>query len=75
MGVLYSIKSNYKFRLLEKMVELLESSDAHRRSSAKMSAGTKGVYEGHPAHVLDAAEFIFEVYTGISKEMVQKVFG
>lgn len=71
-GIIACIKSRYKHALLRKTVELFESRDVLRRASEITARGTKGIYEGHPAHMLDAAEIVDDVYRSLSPTIVQR---
>lgn len=59
-GVIFALKARYNYMFLKKTVGLLEHIEALRTASKIMMAATKGIYEGHQPHVLDAAELIVD---------------
>eukprot|EP00171_Calliarthron_tuberculosum_P019229 IDg19229t1 len=54
MSVIALLKKSYKYKLLSLILELFEERKALRDAVKHWKAGTRGVYEGHDPHILDA---------------------
>ena len=55
-GIISILKTQYKYQLLNKVIEAADHYDELQVLAKHVSAGRKGLKYGCPAHVLDAAE-------------------
>lgn len=60
-GIIAAVKIKYRYSVLGKTADLLEQSEELQQAFKSSPDGTKGILEGYPPHVLDAAEMIKEV--------------
>lgn len=69
MGVVAETKIRYRAHLLGARVGTMRNTEQLRQQAKQrnMQAGTAGLAEGHPAHVLDAAEILNEAWQGVTK--------
>lgn len=72
MGIIAATKLHYRASLLLVRVLTMEVVKTLRAQAKapKMAAGTAGLAQGHPAHVLDAAELFHEAMEDISPEII-----
>lgn len=72
MGMIAIVKKKYKYSLLSTVFELLEERENLRQGCRHWQAGTRGLYEGHEPHVLDAAELIVAILETLDPIGIQK---
>lgn len=74
MGIIAATKVRYRAKLLRIRVSTMNSVKALRRQAKprKMPAGTAGLAEGHPAHVLDAAELLHEAWDDVTEGSIAR---
>lgn len=68
MGIIAATKRHYRKMLLNVRVSTMSAaSDLRAKAKArKMMTGTMGLAEGHPAHVLDAAELMQAAWAALT---------
>ena len=66
-GIIGTIKTRYKSRMLAKLVDSLANYDDNQEKASRMKNGTKGLEVGYPAHVLDAAVIVKVLIYIVSK--------
>lgn len=74
MGVIAETKVRYRTHLLGVRVGTMRNTVQLRQQAKarKMQAGTAGLAEGHPAHVLDAAEILCEAWHGVTESSIAR---
>ena len=72
-GVIAALKKNYRYRLLRRMLEIFEERTERRQAAkdAKMAAGTMGLNEGHPPHLVDVMDILHDVWKEVTEESVR----
>ena len=72
MGIILSIKVKYRFDVLSRRTDTFEERHALQLAKLHWINGTKGLDEGHHAHILDACEIIKEFCDAASEETIGK---
>lgn len=74
MGVIAEAKVRYRAQLFGVRVGTMHNTEQLRQQAKKrkMQAGTAGLAEGHPAHVLDAAEILCEAWQGVTEGSIAR---
>ena len=70
-GVIAMLKKNYRTCLLMKMLELYDDRENLRKQADGMTAGIKGLAEGHPPHIRDAMDILYEVWEQVDPSTVK----
>lgn len=73
-GVIAETKVRYRAQLLGVRVGTMRNTEQLRQQAKKrkMQAGTAGLAEGNPAHVLDAAEILHEAWQGVTEGSIAR---
>ncbi len=68
-GVIAALKKNYHYRLLRHMLEIFEDRSERRQAAkdAKMAAGTMGLNDGHPHHLVDVIDILHDVWKEVTE--------
>ena len=68
MGTIAATKRYYRRRFLEVRVSTMSVANTLRKQAKerKMVSGTMGLAEGHPAHILDAAELLEAAWNDVT---------
>lgn len=74
MGIIAATKREYRKRLLSRRVSTMSLTSTLRAqaNARKMTAGTMGLAEGHPAHILDAAEMMHASWAAITPDTIAR---
>lgn len=74
MGVIAEAKVRYRAQLFGVRVGTMHNTEQLRQQAKKrkMQAGTAGLAEGHPPHVLDAAEILYEAWQGVTEGSIAR---
>ena len=68
IGIIAATKRYYRRKFLEVRVSTMSMADTLRKQAKerKMVSGTMGLAEGHPAHILDAAELLEAAWNDVT---------
>lgn len=69
-GIISILKTQYKYKLLNKVIEAADHYDELQVLAKDVSAGRKGLKYGCPAHVLDAAEIFKSCWNNLEPSAV-----
>ena len=74
MGIIVATKRYYRKRLLSVRVSTMSAVSTLRAQAkaSKMVAGTMGLAEGHPAHILDAAELMQAAWADVTPATIAR---
>ena len=74
MGIIAATKRYYRKRFLEVRVSTMSVADTLRKQAKerKMVSGTMGLAEGHPAHILDAAELLEAAWNDVTPATIAR---
>ena len=74
MGIIAATKRYYRKRLLSVRVSTMSAVSTLRAQAkaSKMVAGTMGLAEGHPAHILDAAELMQAAWADVTPATIAR---
>lgn len=74
MGIIAATKRYYRRRFLAMRTSTMSVADKLRQEAKqrKMVAGTMGLAEGHPAHILDAADLLEAAWKDVTPETIAR---
>jgi DDE superfamily endonuclease/Tc5 transposase DNA-binding domain len=73
-GILRALKCIYKKQLTLTLLELVDSWDEKRARGSKKRRGCAGLAYGYPAHLLDAAELVYDLWKNFAAETIVNCF-
>ena len=73
-GIIAYVKNIYKRMVAEALLDVLENWDDLRELGKSMKPGTAGLSFRHPAHLMDAAQFVNEIWSKASDQLFINCF-
>lgn len=69
-GVVSAFKTQYRYKLLKRTVENMDTIQQRREMASAMRFGTQGICEGYDANLLDAAQMVKSVWSNLSQTII-----
>jgi len=77
MGIIAALKKRFKYLYLKDVLDFYELDEAKLRKKMqgqRLRRGAAGVAYGNPAHLLDAASYVKEVWQSVSPSSIKNAF-